>query len=49
LAVFTITLVADAFVEDGVEFAALLEAFEFELLPHAATTKATPIPTTLLA
>jgi hypothetical protein len=45
-AVFTITLVADAFVEDGVE---LEEWCELELLPHAATTKATPTPKTLVA
>jgi hypothetical protein len=44
----TITLVADAFVEDGVELAALLEVFEFELLPQAATTRAIPTPRTLL-
>lgn len=49
LAVLIITLVADAFVEDGVELAALLEEFEFELLPQAATTRATPTPNTLLA
>jgi hypothetical protein len=48
LAVFTITLVADAFVEDGVELAACVEECELEL-PHAATTRATPTPRTLLA
>jgi hypothetical protein len=45
----TITIVAAAFVEDGVELEALFEDCEPELPPHAATTTATPIPTTLLA
>jgi hypothetical protein len=49
LAVFTITLVADAFVEDGVELAACVEECELELPPHAATTRATPTPRTLVA
>jgi hypothetical protein len=49
LAVFTITLVADAFVEDGVELAVCFEEFELELLPQAATTSAMPTPRTLLA
>src|SRR5581483_7833188 len=39
----TVTLVADAFVEDGVELEACVEVCELELLPpHAATTRATP-------
>lgn len=48
--VFTMTAVADAFVEAGVELAACLEECELELLlPHAATTSATAITRTALA
>jgi hypothetical protein len=48
-AVLTVTLVADAFVDDGVELAACVEEWCELELPHAATTRATPNPKTVLA